>query len=184
MSDENLSYFEAFPAWLRTLADDAVALCGLLTAESTPEGARRHITGGLNYLFKSLDLVPDGIDDIGYLDDAFVLRISARNALGQEGARAADLKGTLERLAGEVPLIQEFLGDSFPRLFSYVGDLAKGAARGRSVADILGQIEVRREFVADVHAFAKGYHSPSFTRDEKTLVKLKSFLDARLPAAK
>jgi uncharacterized membrane protein YkvA (DUF1232 family) len=184
MSDDNLRFFEAFPNWLRTLADDAVALAGLLTAESTPAGARRSIAGGLTYLFKSLDLVPDGIDDIGYLDDAFVLRLAAKDALAQEGARAADLKGTLERLAGDVAVVEGFLGDAFPRLGAYVAELSKGAARGRTVDDILNKVEVRKEFVADIHAFAKGYSSPSFTRDEKTLVKLRSFLDSRLPAAK
>ena len=32
MSDENLRYFEAFPNWLRSLAEDAVALAGILAA--------------------------------------------------------------------------------------------------------------------------------------------------------
>src|SRR5579859_3099823 len=123
---DDARYFESFPAWLRSLADDAVALAGLLTAESTPPAARRWIAGGLNYLFKSLDLVPDGIDDIGYLDDAFVLRIAAKEALAQEGARSADLKGTLERLAGEVVTIEQFLGDDFARLHKYTRELSKG----------------------------------------------------------
>ncbi|MBI2389703.1 MAG: DUF1232 domain-containing protein [Deltaproteobacteria bacterium] len=182
MADEN-TFLDAFPAWLRTLADDAVALAGLLAAESTPVGARRAIAGGLNYLFKSLDLVPDGIDDIGYLDDAFVLRIAARDALAQEGAGTADLKGTLQRLAADVPTIEAFLGDDQARLEAYVRTLAKGAARGRTVADIVDQVDVRREFVSDIHAFAKSYEAPSFHRDQKTLVKMKSFLAARLPAA-
>lgn len=175
-------FLDAFPAWLRTLADDALALSGLLGAESTPAGARRALAGGLNYLFKSLDLVPDGIDDIGYLDDAFVIRIAARDALAVEGARNADLKGTLERLAADVGTIQEFLGDDQKRLEAYVATLAKGAARGRTVADIVDKADVRKEFVGDVQAFAKSYQAPSFTRDEKTLVKMKSFLAARLPA--
>ena len=183
MSDENLRYFESFPAWLRSLADDAVALAGLLTAESTPAPARRWIAGGLTYLFKSLDLVPDGIDDIGYLDDAFVLRLAAKEALAEEGARSADLKGVLERLASDVPTIQEFLGDDHPRLEKYVRELSKGAARGRTVADIVDKADVRKDFATDLHAFAKGYSSPSFTRDEKTLVKLRSFLGSRLPPA-
>lgn len=183
MADENTRFLDAFPAWLRSLADDAVALAGLIAAESTPAGARRAITGGLNYLFKSLDLVPDGIDDIGFLDDAFVLRIAARDALAQEGARNADLKGTLERLANEVETIKAFLGDDHARLESYVRTLAKGAARGRTVDDIVDNAETRREFVSDIHAFAKSYQAPSFSRDEKTLVKMKSFLAARLPAA-
>ncbi len=173
---------DAFPAWLRALADDAVALAGLLGAESTPAGARRALAGGLNYLFKSLDLVPDGIDDIGYLDDAFVLRIAARDALAVEGAGKADLKGTLERLSKDVETISSFLGDDHKRLEAYVRSLAKGAARGRTVDDIVEKADVRREFLGDVTAFAKSYEAPNFTRDDKTLVKLKSFLTARLPA--
>ncbi|GAC1372635.1 MAG: hypothetical protein NVS3B10_20860 [Polyangiales bacterium] len=47
MSDESLRYFEAFPSWLRSLPDDAVALAGVLTAESTPEPVRRALGGGL-----------------------------------------------------------------------------------------------------------------------------------------
>ena len=184
MSEENTRYFEAFPAWLRALADDAVALAGLLSAESTPIPSRRQIAGGLSYLFKSLDLVPDGIDDIGYLDDAFVLRMTAKDALAQEGARAADAKGVLDRLAGDVPLIEDFLGADHARLVAYAKELGKGAARGRTVDEILASNDVRKAFVSDVHSFAKGYSAPSFMRDEKTLVKLRSFLSARLPPAK
>ena len=184
MSDENLRYFEAFPNWLRSLADDAVAFAGILGAEATPIGARRSIAGGLNYLFKSLDLVPDGIDDIGYLDDAFVLRISARDALAHDGAKVADHKGVLERLAAEVPVVEGFLAGDFARLGSYVKELQKGAARGRTVEDIVNDAAIRKEFVSDVHSWAKGYSAPAFNRDEKTLVKLKAFLGSRLPAAK
>ncbi len=184
MSDDNARYFDAFPNWLRSLADDAVALAQILAAESTPNGTRRCIAGGLNYLFKSLDLVPDGIDDIGYLDDAFVLRVAAKDALATDGAKNADLKGTLDRLAGDTALVESFLGGDHARLAAYVKDLQKGAARGRTVEDIISDATVRKEFVADVTSFAKGYSAPTFARDEKTLVKLRAFLASRLPASK
>ncbi len=116
MSDQNQRYFEAFPAWLRALPDDAAALASVLNSDATPIGARRILAGGLNYLFKSLDLVPDGIDDIGYLDDAFVLRESARMALEIDGAKAADSKGTLERLAKDSELVSAFLEEDYDRL--------------------------------------------------------------------
>jgi len=35
--------------------------------------------------------------------------------------------------------------------------------------------------VHEVAAWAKDYQAPSFTRDPKTLLKLKSFLNAKLP---
>lgn len=182
MADDS-RFFDAFPNWLRALADDAVALGGLLAAESTPTQARRSIAGGLNYLFKSLDLVPDGIDDIGYLDDAFIMRLAARDALAVDGAGTADLKGHLQRLATEVDTVKDFLEADFARLESYVKTLSKGAARGRTVDDIVEKADIRKEFVTDIHAFAKSYQAPTFNRDEKTLVKMRSFLSARLPAA-
>ena len=59
--------------------------------------------------------------------------------------------------------------------------LRKGAARGRSVGDILGDDAVRADFVSDVRGFAKTYEAPGFSREEKNLIKLKAFFDAKLP---
>ncbi len=40
---------------------------------------------------------------------------------------------------------------------------------------------MRGEFLDDVRGFAKSYESPSFSREEKNLIKLKAFFDAKLP---
>ena len=103
---------------------------------AVPESTRLHLISAVNYLFKSLDLIPDGIDDIGYLDDAFVLRVSA------ELAAQADLSDldpdklqVLHRLASEAEVVREFLGKDFARLSEYVKGLRKGSARGRTGAD-------------------------------------------------
>jgi hypothetical protein len=48
------------------------------------------------------------------------------------------------------------------------------------VQDVVGDASVRAAFVEEVRVWAAAYQSPSFTRDPKTLVKLKSFLSARL----
>ncbi len=140
------------------------------------------IAGGLNYLFKSLDLIPDGIDDIGYLDDAFVLRVAADQAIREDvsGLQAEQLR-TLNRLAEDVDPLKEFLGDDYVRLESYVTGLRKGASRGRSVQDIISDPETQKAFLADVKGFARTYESPSFSREEKNLVKLRAFFDAKLP---
>ena len=179
MSDK---YLDTFPAWLRELGQDAEQLAALLGEDTLASDAKESITGGLNYLFKSLDLIPDGIDDIGYLDDAFVLRVSADLASHEDtGDIAAAKRQVLERLAADAELVREFLGDDYARLESYVKGLRRGAARGRSVSDILGNDPVRSEFMADVHGFARSYQAPSFGREEKNLIKLKAFFDAKLP---
>jgi uncharacterized membrane protein YkvA (DUF1232 family) len=179
MTDVKDRCLETFPAWLRTLAEDAEGLLAVLESSGTSESVRRTAASGINYLFKSLDLVPDGIDDIGFLDDAFVLRVTA-SLIAAEDAEAGR-REPVSRLAADCKLLREFLGTDYTRLESYVMSLKRGAARGRSVQDIVTIPDVLRDFAADVKSFAKGYQVPSFAREEKNLIKLKAFFDAKLP---
>jgi uncharacterized membrane protein YkvA (DUF1232 family) len=176
MGDNETQYLEAFGSWLNQLGEDAEQLSLVLTAEDAPKVARQAIAGGLNYLFKSLDLIPDGIDDIGYLDDAFVLRVAAQHASAQQSSEAA-----VSRLAQEAELVRSFLGDNYARLDSYVAGLRTGAARGRTVQEILGSEKTLEDFLGDVRGFAGSYQSPNFSRDPKSLIKLRAFFDAKLP---
>lgn len=183
MTDIESRCLDAFPEWLKTLADDALALSALLQDRTLGEPVRRQLAGALNYLFKSLDLIPDGIEDLGFIDDAFVLRLAAFFACELDpGAPAADASGALGRLAGQAELVSDLLGDDYARLDRYVRGLGHAAARGRSVDEILNNDSVCLALVSDVKGWAKGYVAPTFGRDEKNLVKLKSFLVAKLPA--
>lgn len=182
MADSQANFLDVFPAWLRSLGDDAERLALVSAETKLPESARQALVGGLNYLFKSLDLVPDGIDDIGYLDDAFVLRVAADHALREDlSALSAEQIRVMNRLSEDARTIQRFLGAEFGRIDGYVAGLRKVAARGRSVQDILHDDEVRAAFVSDVKGFAKAYQAPGFAREEKNLVKLRAFFDAKLP---
>jgi len=169
---------ETFPNWLRTLGADAEAMADALAAD-VPEAARRALASGLNYVFKSVDLIPDGIDDIGYLDDAFVLRVACEQALA--GGATAEAHPRVAALAEEVALVKSFLGGEYARLDAYVQGLKRGAARGRSVDDILGSEATRADFIADVRGFARSYATPTFGREQKNLIKLRAFFDAKLP---
>jgi len=182
MSDTVAKHLDTFPAWLRSLGADAQGIAGLLEVDGLPQPVSELVAGGLNYLFKSLDLIPDGIDDIGYLDDAFVLRVAADLACREDlGAASGDAKDVLDRLAGEADTVREFLAQDYVRLETYVQGLRKGAARGRAVSDILGDDAIKQEFLSDVQGFAGSYESPSFAREEKNLIKLRAFFDAKLP---
>jgi uncharacterized membrane protein YkvA (DUF1232 family) len=178
MSDSAIDprYLEMFPQWLRSLGEDAAAIAESVSAGSDDE-ATRALVGGLNYIFKSLDLIPDGIDDIGFLDDAFVVRVACAQAVA---AVAGAKKGVVERLSDDARAIGDFLGEDYARLEKYVQGLRKGAARGRTVDEILADAALKREFLQEVKAWSAGYQSPSFTRDPKTLVKMKAFLRAKL----
>jgi uncharacterized membrane protein YkvA (DUF1232 family) len=171
-------YLEVFPQWLRSLGEDAAAIGEVLAAEASDDDATRSLVAGLNYIFKSLDLIPDGIDDLGFLDDAFVVRVACELA-GNE--RPEVKQGVVQRLGDDARAVKDFLGDDYARLEAYVRGLRKGAARGRTVEDIVGDATTRKEFLQEVRSWSGAYQVPSFTRDTKTLVKLKAFLNAKLP---
>jgi uncharacterized membrane protein YkvA (DUF1232 family) len=170
-------YLEIFPQWLRSLGEDASAVGDVLASDESADEASGALVSGINYIFKSLDLIPDGVDDLGFLDDAFVLRVACALAVA---ARVECKHGAVARLAEDAHAVRDFLGESYPRLEAYVAALPKGAARGRTVDEILTDGEVRRVFFEDVRAWAGAYSAPTFTRDPKTLVKLKAFLSAKL----
>lgn len=178
MTPADQSFLDAFPAWLKGLAADARKLAELVEHDGATESVRRAAASSLNYLFKSLDLIPDGLEDIGFLDDAFVFRVAAVRV--PEGDVGDDPSGIITRLRAETTLIQEFLGEVYPRLDAYVAELEKAKVRGRSVGEILSDSDVRAEFVREARAWADGYQPPSFLRDDKNLVKLRSFLSAKL----
>lgn len=180
MNELDRQCLDTFPEWLRTLGSDAQELAALLEDAEAPEAARRYVTGALNYLFKSLDLISDGIEDLGFLDDAFVVRAAAALAAA-EAPTLAQGSSVLTRLAGEATLIQTFLEGLYPRLEAYAKRLRTGSARGRSVDEILSDEAVRRDFLNEISGWAVSYEPPTFTRDEKNLVKLKSFLSTQLP---
>lgn len=178
MSDQAtlVKYLDVFPEWLRTLGEDAAALG--VVAQNIPDGdVGRYVVAGLNYVFKSLDLIADGIDDVGFCDDAFVIRVGAALAVASDPT--AD-QGIIGRLASEAKQVEEFLEEDYAPLVEYTKGLRKGAARGRSVDEIMNDPTIRQTFVNEVAVWAQEYKVPSFTRDVKTLIKLKAFLSAKL----
>lgn len=177
MSDLDARALEAFARYLSTLPDDARTLGRAVADAKLDVAVRAPLAGALNYLFKSLDLIDDGIEALGFLDDALILRIAVA-----EAAEHGGLPPTLQDLAADVPLVQEVLGDLTPRFEKYVRGLRTGEVRGRSVEAILADPATQEEFLGEVTGWAQRYEAPTFLGEPKNLVKLRAFLAAKLPA--
>lgn len=176
MTEPETMSMQLFSGWLSSLADDALLLLKLVVDVSTPKAVRERCAAALNYLFKGLDLSPEGLEDLVWLDAAIVLRVSA-SLLSEEqcrGSRLVDLSQDSER-------VEALLGDSMPRLRDYVIDLFDARVRGRSVSAILDDVETTQNFAADVKAWAAEFEAPALSRDERLIPKLKAFLEAKLP---
>lgn len=131
MSDVSTRCLDTFPEWLRALAADASELAKLLGSDAVPEGARRNVAGGLNYLFKSLPISSRTASRIRLPRlDVFVLRVAAAVAVAAS-PELRQVAPVLARLGNEAA-IAELLGSDYARLEAYVKGLARGAARGRT----------------------------------------------------
>jgi hypothetical protein len=183
----------SFAEWLQNMGADVASLSGVLEDEasrppaSSPSpdaGERRQaalelLAGGLNYLFKSIDLIQDGSEDLGYIDDCLVIRVCASLALPGVSVRA----DVLQRLEADAELVREFLGDQdFERLERYASGTRGLKVRGRTPAEIVAHEDVLNSFVEELAAWSNAYQAPTFAREEKSLVRLRSFLAARLPS--
>ncbi len=178
MSDVDTRCLDAFPEWLKTLPADVRLLADQLDNVEIPEAARRQLAGAVNYLFRSLDLIPDGIEELGYIDDAFVVRVAADLAARSTSFVEGD---PISALASDAVLVGEFLGADYARLEGYVQALSSAPARGRTPEQIVSEATVRAALATDLDGWSGSYDVPAFSRDAKTLVKLRSFLHAKLP---
>jgi len=177
MSDLDARALEAFARYLSTLPEDARKLGRAVADANVDADARAPLVGALNYLFKSLDLIDDGIEALGFLDDALILRVAVA-----EAAKLGALPDSLVSLAADAVFVQEFLGELAPRFETYVRGLTEGEVRGRSVETILADSSVQEEFLGEVSGWAHRYEPPTFLSEPKNLVKLRAFLGAKLPA--
>ncbi|HSC88935.1 MAG TPA: YkvA family protein [Polyangiaceae bacterium] len=176
MNEEESRLLTACAQFLGSLPADTASLAEALRDESLASDKRRPLAAALNYLFKSLDLIDDGIEGLGFLDDAFVLRIAAEQA-GSGVSEAVDALGQ------SAELVNELLGAEISsRLGKYVHGLRELAVRGRSVEAILSDSAVRDELLADIAGWAARYERPAFAADPKDLVTLRAFLAAKLPS--
>lgn len=183
MNDVNEKCLELFQKWLETLGTDVQTIMEALKQDNLPPAAKRPLVGCLNYLFKALDLIPDGVEDIGYIDDAIIIRMAAKSALeGDLGSVDEAMKSRLQQLADDMETVAEFLDQPLlERLEKYAAKLSRGAAKGRTVDEIIEESSTFESFSADVEKFVLDYIAPDFHSDENSLVKLKAFLDSKLP---
>jgi hypothetical protein len=187
--EREASWRSSFASWLSQLGNDTEAHCRLLEQADVPDGARRLAAECLNHLLRAVELIPEGVEALGYLENAFAFRVLAERALRDDPRlAAADPSGTLARLNEEAGELARFLGDEdHARLRSWAVRNAQ-LARGRQLQDLLQDTAAdaleaetaRAAALEEARAWAHAYRTPSFGAGEQDLTKLRAFLKTRL----
>ena len=174
-----------FASWLRGLGNETEALSRLIEREDAPESLRRFAARALNQLLHVAELVPEGIEALGYLEALFVSRLLAAQACQEHrGLAAQDPSGTLGRLAADAAALAEFLGEEdCARLASQVDAQRQRRTRGRSANELVDVAEARAEALAEARTWARSYRAPAFGAGSHDLVKLRAFVHTRVRSA-
>ena len=233
----------AFSGWLRTLGEDVLGLANLLETPALPAPVQRASAESLHYLLRAADLIPEGLEDLGYLEVAFAFRAISRRALDDarnpppelsvaegatppgelapdldlpaaepgDGADAAEpqtaeaeqhqpiepfetlgtesaasetqpweTEGRVPRLAADVELIADFLGDDLGLFYAAVFNPAATTRGGLSAADLLQSPEPRSITLAEARRWVERHHGLELSDGKEEFVKIRSFFRTRL----
>ena len=172
MTNEEL--IELFGTWVHSLPDDTRALQAAVDAESTPREAKLMLVGGLSYLLRKIDIVPDYLTGVGVVDDVFVLRIAAAEA--NLGADAPEIQA----LGDSLGPVKEYLGDLYAGLVDFVKGLPEDPVRGRTADKILDDEATYKQFTRELGDELDSFAPKPITDGDRALREIKSFIKAKL----
>jgi hypothetical protein len=182
VAPSDASCLRTFSSWLEGMPAEVSALCDVLESDGqsprVPEECRRASAESLAHLMRSIELIPDGVEALGYLENLFAFRAIMREA--SSGLEAAD--ETSSRLAAEAELVAGFLGDDFARLRE-AAQSREQLRVGQRASDLLEDPERRSAAVAQLRAWAGAYRAPELAPTEAEALKLRSFLRVRLQSS-
>lgn len=172
MTNEEL--IELFGGWINSLPDDTKAIQAAVDAEGTSREAKLMLVGGLSYLLRKIDIVPDYLTGVGVVDDVFVLRIAAAEAgLGDDAPE-------VQALGDSLAPVQEYLGDLYAGLVAYVKGLADDPVRGRTADKILDDEATYKQFTRELGDELDSFAPKPITDGDRALREIKSFIKAKL----
>jgi hypothetical protein len=174
-------FLPAFAGWLRTLGEDVLSLANLLEAPEAPEPFRLVAAEALQLLLRTAELIPEGLEPLGYLEGAFAFRVLAQRALQTHPELAEHgVEGRVARLAADVALVAEFLGDDLPRFEQLTLAPAATTRAGRAAPDVLVDEELRGALLRDAREWVELSRMPELADGREELVKIGSFFRTRL----
>jgi hypothetical protein len=177
-------FLPVFAGWLRTMGEDVLSLANLLDSPEAPEAFRSVSAEALHYLLRSADLIPEGLEALGYLEGAFALRVLAQRTLATHPELAElGAEGRVPRLGADAALVGEFLGDDLPRFAELVLAPAASTHQGRAALDLLTDDELRAAVLRDAREWAELYRAPELGDGREEIVKIASFFRTRLRRA-
>jgi hypothetical protein len=177
-------FLAAFSGWLRALGEDVLSLAHLLGTPEAPMPYRLAAARALHGWLRLTELVPEGIEALGYLEGAFAFRVIADAALAERAAtdspETGEADGRVRRLAADAPLVAEFLGDDLPPFRERWLSPEATTRAGRPASALLEDDALRHDVQREVREAVQLYQAPELGDGPEELVKIEAFFRTRI----
>jgi uncharacterized membrane protein YkvA (DUF1232 family) len=182
MHFDSATYAPKFQEWIDDYEADIQLFKEIVADETAPPALRRLMAGGLMYVVRVIDLVPDSYRPVGTIDDTLVLRILADLSAEwtAELQNPKHMKAVF-KLANDAETIREFLGeDTYRELENYVRGQPDQATHGITGEAAAKDAAVRKELLAQVDEELKSFRPVAIDDGARAERELKSYLHAKL----
>jgi uncharacterized membrane protein YkvA (DUF1232 family) len=168
---------QAMDEWVKNLAIDAKVMRATMDSAGVSREAKKYIIGGLSYLLRKVDIIPDYMGGIGVLDDASVMRIACMLALKEGAPSASD---EFKKLGQEAELVKVALEGFYDKFEGYVINLPIEKIRNRNADTILDEPGSLDQFDRELEDETRGYRAKPLAQNTRTLRELKSFIKSKV----
>lgn len=168
---------QAMDQWVKNLAEDAIEMRKAIDSDDISRDAKKYIIGGLAYLLRKVDIIPDYMGGIGVLDDASVMRVAVKMALDSGAPSATD---ALKKMGEEAELVKVALEEFYDKFENYVKGLPIEKIRNRNADTILDEPGSLDQFDRELEDETRGYKPKPLAQNTRTLRELKSFIKSKV----
>lgn len=163
--------------WVKNLAEDTQVMRRALDSAAITREAKKFILGGLSYMLRKVDIIPDYLGGIGVLDDAAVMRVSAKLAM-DAGVPNAD--AAFARLVSDDTLVRELFADMYDTFVNYVRKLPEERIRNRNADHILDEEGCLDQFDRELEDEIRGYTPKPLGDNERTIREFRSYIKSKV----
>lgn len=175
-------YAPKFQEWIDSFERDVSLFKEILLSESAPAQLRRLMAGGLMYMIRQIDLVPDYYQPVGTIDDTMVLRVVAD--LSAEWTAELDEPKHMKalfKLANQNEITKSYLGEeTYRNLENYVRGQPEKPTHGITGDSAVSSPQSRRELLSQVDEELKHFKPVAIEDGPRAERELKSYIVAKL----
>lgn len=162
MSKQNATatsdFFGMLVEWLTSLPTDIKILIEMAGDNDLDLGARSLAVGTIVYVLSPIDLIPEKVPVLGYIDDVIILHMSVAAIVGIDPERGAHYREkypqVFESLDQHIGLLQDTLGALYSWIMALVERLKERRYQGRSPEDVAASENLQEELFDEAMEYA------------------------------